>query len=63
MQEGSKNRAKKKKQVQGRKGKKNMCTYRGDETEEEQSNVKERWVMGVLCITIQDAFHCIAVAH
>lgn len=29
----------------------------------EESNVKERRVMGVLCITIQDAFHCIAVAH
>lgn len=29
----------------------------------EGSNVKEQRAMGVSSITIQDAFHCIAVAH
>lgn len=29
----------------------------------EESNVKEKGVNGVSGITIQDAFHCIVVAH
>lgn len=52
---------KRKKQDQGRKG---------DEEEREEEiegdaafRSGERKAMGVFCITIQDAFHCIAVAH